>query len=193
MSSASLVKRVVSERLLGSTSVTGVPGSLTVGSLSVVEDVRGGVVATDGGRVGSGVRADSVGSGTSSSGFGGDLVVQGVETLGLGAVEVEPPVADEVVLVEDGSVGAEEAVLGEPTSAISGANVENLALSLGVGVVSAVNLSVAGKARLGNLGIDRVILSGNSRNGFLQHGNVVVPGIRGGSLTKDMLAIFVVF
>ena len=136
MSSASLVKRVVSERLLGSTSVTGVPGSLTVGSLSVVEDVRGGVVATDGGRVRSGVRADSVGSGTSSCGFGGNLVVQGVEALGLGAVEVEPPVADEVVLVQESSVGAEEAVLGEPTSTIGRADVESLALSLRVRVVT---------------------------------------------------------
>jgi hypothetical protein len=31
--------------------------------------------------------------------FGGDLLVERVESLGLGAVEVEPPVADEVVLV----------------------------------------------------------------------------------------------
>ena len=34
------------------------------------------------------------------------------ESLSLGAVEVEPPVTDQVVLVEDGSVGAEEGVLG---------------------------------------------------------------------------------
>ena len=30
--------------------------------------------------------------------LGGDLVVAGVESLGVGAVEVEPPVADEVLL-----------------------------------------------------------------------------------------------
>ena len=36
-----------------------------------------------------------------------------VTHLGGGAVEVEPPVADEVVLVEEGSVGTEEAVLGQ--------------------------------------------------------------------------------
>ena len=65
-----------------------------------------------------------------------DLVVEGVELLSGGAVKVEPPVADEVVLVEEGSVGAEEAVLGEPTSAIGRADVESLALSLRVRVVT---------------------------------------------------------
>ena len=65
-----------------------------------------------------------------------DLVVEGVELLGGGAVEVEPPVADEVVLVEEGPVGAEEAVLGEPTGAIGRADVERLALSLRVRVVT---------------------------------------------------------
>ena len=65
-----------------------------------------------------------------------DLVVEGVELLSGGAVEVEPPVADEVVLVEESSVGAEEAVLGEAASSVSGADVESLALGLGVGVVT---------------------------------------------------------
>ena len=36
-----------------------------------------------------------------------------VTHLGGGAVEVEPPIADEVVLVEEGSVGTEEAVLSQ--------------------------------------------------------------------------------
>ena len=68
--------------------------------------------------------------------LGGNLVVQGVERLGLGAVKVEPPVADEVVLVEDGAVGTEEAVLGQTALAVSGTDVEHLALGLGVGVVT---------------------------------------------------------
>ena len=68
--------------------------------------------------------------------FSGDLVVQGVKILGSGAVKVEPPVADEVVLVQDCSVGAEEAVLGEPTGAIGRADVERLTLSLGVRIVT---------------------------------------------------------
>ena len=37
-----------------------------------------------------------------------NLVVEGVEGLRLGAVHVEPPVADKVGLVKQGSVGAEE-------------------------------------------------------------------------------------
>ena len=41
--------------------------------------------------------------------FGGVLVVESVQTLGLGAVKVEPPVADENLLVENGSIGTENA------------------------------------------------------------------------------------
>ena len=76
--------------------------------------------------------------GSSSKGvpLSSNLVVEGVKVLGSGAVEVEPPVADEVVLVQDCSVGAEEAVLGEPTGAIGCADVERLALSLRVRVVT---------------------------------------------------------
>ena len=73
----------------------------------------------------------------------GDLIIEAVEVLGGGAVKVEPPVADEVVLVEEGSVGAEEAVLGETTSTIGCADVESLALSLGVRVVTFNKLDIA--------------------------------------------------
>ena len=68
--------------------------------------------------------------------LGGDLVVQTPEVLGGGAVEVEPPVADEVVLVEESTVGTEEAVLGQTSGSVSSADVESLALSLGVSVVT---------------------------------------------------------
>ena len=74
--------------------------------------------------------------GRKSFSLGCDLVVEGVEVFGGGAVKVEPPVADEVVLVQESSVGAEEAVLGEPTGAIGCADVERLALSLRVRVVT---------------------------------------------------------
>ena len=57
-------------------------------------------------------------------------------TWSLWAVKVEPPIADEVVLVEDGSVGAEEGVLGKATLAISSADVEHLALGFRVSIVS---------------------------------------------------------
>jgi hypothetical protein len=46
------------------------------------------------------------------------------------------PIADEVVLVEDGAVGAEERPLGPRAVAILGAHVEHLALGLGIGVVA---------------------------------------------------------
>ena len=71
-----------------------------------------------------------------NSPLGSDLVVEAVEILGGGTVEVEPPVADEVVLVEESSVGTEEAVLGQTSSSVSSADVESLALSLGVSVVT---------------------------------------------------------
>ena len=38
------------------------------------------------------------------------LILDAVQLLSQGAVHVEPPVADEVLLVEDGPVGAEEGV-----------------------------------------------------------------------------------
>merc|ERR1711913_214993 len=99
--------------------------------------------------------------------FSSDFIIKRVQTLGLSTVEVEPPVADEVVLIEDGSVGAEEAVLGQTSSSISCANMENLALSLGVSVISSIYLAITSKSGLGNLGIDWIIFSGDSGNGFL--------------------------
>ena len=54
----------------------------------------------------------------------------------LGAVKVEPPVADEVLLVEDGPVGAEEGLGAEAAEAVGDAHVEGLALGRGVGVVA---------------------------------------------------------
>ena len=52
------------------------------------------------------------------------------------AVDVEPPVTDEVLLVEEGSVGAEMRVLDEVGVAEVRTDVESLALGLGVGVVT---------------------------------------------------------
>ncbi len=65
-----------------------------------------------------------------------DLVVAAVESLGLRAVKVEPPVADEVLLVEHGAVGTEERVLGQAALAVGGANVEHLALGRRISVVA---------------------------------------------------------
>ena len=74
-----------------------------------------------------------------------------------------------VVLVELGTVGAEEAVLGEAASTIrsGSADVGDLALGLGVSVVASVHLAITSKSGLRDLGIDGVILSGDSGHGFL--------------------------
>ena len=55
-----------------------------------------------------------------------DLVVQEVEVFRSGAVHVEPPVADEVLLLEESPVGAEEGVLGQTRVAVVGTDVESL-------------------------------------------------------------------
>lgn len=65
-----------------------------------------------------------------------DLVVAAIESLSRGAVKVEPPVADEVLLVEYGAVGAQERVLGQATFTIGRADVEHLALSGRISIVT---------------------------------------------------------
>ena len=55
-----------------------------------------------------------------------NLIVQRPEVLGGGAVHVEPPVADEVLLLEESPVGAEEGELGQTRVAVVGADVESL-------------------------------------------------------------------
>ena len=120
-------------------SAQGVAGVVGAGLVVVL---GGGVVSGGRGVVGRGVLGlrgavlGLVGGPGQGVPLGGDLVVEAVEVLGGGAVEVEPPVADEVVLVEESSVGAEEAVLGEAASSVGGADVESLALGLGVRVVT---------------------------------------------------------
>ena len=66
----------------------------------------------------------------------GNVFIQRVETFGFWAIKVEPPITDEVFLVKDGSVGAEEGVFGKASKTIGCAYVECLAVSFGVGIVS---------------------------------------------------------
>ena len=47
-----------------------------------------------------------------------DYKEEGRKVVDLRAVDVEPPVADEVLLVEQGPVGAQEAVLQQPEGPI---------------------------------------------------------------------------
>jgi hypothetical protein len=106
----------------------------------------------------------SSGKSINFSSFSGDIIIQREKTFRVGTVKVEPPVTDEVVLVEDGAIGTEEAVLGQTTLTISGTDVEHLALSLGVSIVASINLSFTRKARLRNFSKYGIILSRNSRD-----------------------------
>ena len=54
----------------------------------------------------------------------------------LRAVHIEPPVADEVLLVEDSPVGAEEAVLEQSTHSVICTNMETLTVSFGISIVA---------------------------------------------------------
>ena len=94
------------------------------------------------------------------------LLVEAVESLGLGAIEVEPPVTDEVFLVEDGPVGAQKGVFAEAALPVVGANVEYLALRLGITVVTSVDLAITAKTCVGNFSVDRIILPRNTGNGL---------------------------
>ena len=78
-------------------------------------------------------------------------------------VHIEPPVTDEVLLVEKGAVGAEEAVLDEPGVAIVGAYVESLAVWLRVSVVP-FYLGVAEEGGLWRVYKDGVVLAGYTRD-----------------------------
>jgi len=58
------------------------------------------------------------------------------KSFSFGAVEVKPPITDEVVLIEDGSVWTEETVLGKTSLTVSSADMEDLAFSLRVSIVT---------------------------------------------------------
>jgi hypothetical protein len=103
------------------------------GSTGVVIGGRGGARVVAKVAVVDGLEGVSIGTGFL---LGADLVVLGIESLGLRAVKVEPPVADEVVLVEDGSVGAEEGVLGESAKSVGCADVEHLTFGRRISVVA---------------------------------------------------------
>ena len=85
-----------------------------------------------------------------------------------GAVHVEPPVADEVLLIEQGAVGTEEAVLGQlVVEGEVGAHVEGLAVGLRVSVV-ALDSAVTQEAGLRRKGEDGIILARGTRDGLPQ-------------------------
>ena len=65
-----------------------------------------------------------------------DELVECIKVGGCSAVDVVPPVADKVLLVENGSVGAQKAVFRQTTVGIRGTDVKDLTFSLGIGVVT---------------------------------------------------------
>ena len=64
------------------------------------------------------------------------------------------------------------------------ADVEHLALGLGVGIITSINLAIAQEASIRNFGINGIILAGYSRNSLFEHGNV---GITFGTATAILL------
>ncbi len=108
------------------------PATLTLSTISVQRLVTGSSVVVVIAR-GSGLR---LGSGLT---FSSDFIVQAVKTFGFSTVKVEPPVADEVSLVENGAIGAEEGVLGKAALTISSADMESLAFGLGISIISLNN------------------------------------------------------
>ena len=96
------------------------------------------------------------------------LIVDGIERLSERAVHIEPPVADEVLLLEDCSVGTEEAVLGQTSVAVITTDVEHLTLSLGVGIVTSLHQPIADEGGVRHLGVDGIVVPGDPWDVLLQ-------------------------
>jgi len=87
-----------------------------------------------------------------------NLLVEEIIFLGEGAVDIEPPVTDEILLVEDSSVRTEEGVLEKTSNAVIGADVEALAVGLRVAIVP-FYLAVTGEGGVRRHAIHWVILT----------------------------------
>ena len=90
----------------------------------------------------------------------------------LRAVHIEPPITDEVLLVKQSTIRTKEAVLGEVFTAKVGTDVESLALSFWISVVT-LYVSITEETRARRSGVDGIIFSwgagdgvGESRNGI---------------------------
>jgi hypothetical protein len=89
-----------------------------------------------------------------------DEFIEIVEGGAASTVNIVPPIADKVLLVEHGAIGAKESV----SAAISLADPENLALSFWVTIEARVLLSLAVKVGLWDRSEDWVVFTGNSTN-----------------------------
>jgi len=81
----------------------------------------------------------------------------------LRTVNIEPPVADEVLLVEQGSVGTEEAVLYQGASAIISTDVESLTVCVLISVVP-FDLLVTVEGGVWRVDEDGVVLPRDTRD-----------------------------
>ena len=93
-----------------------------------------------------------------------DLPVDGPEATSRAAVHIEPPVAGEVLLLEESPVGTEEADLVEVPLALVDTHVEGLAVGLGVGVVATVHLTSAAEEGGGYTGQQGIVSARDSRD-----------------------------
>jgi hypothetical protein len=172
VSLSAIAKCGLAEGLLGTTSVSSIAGSLLVSGLGSLGNVRGGIISSNGGSIRGGIAGlGTVGCSLTLSSY---VIVKAVQALSLSTVKVKPPIADEIVLVEDGAIGAQEAVLGESTLSVGSANVEHLALSLRVSIVASIHLTVANKTCFWGFSIDGVVFTRNARDSLLQHGKAVI-------------------
>merc|ERR1719341_562142 len=110
------------------------------------------------------------------------LVVEPVETLGRVAVEVK------VLLVEDGSVGAEHAVGLQTSEPVVRADMESLALCGWGSVVTSLNLTVAAEASGRHLGKDGVVLAGDARDVDLQVVDSTLAAAAGASTASSLIS-----
>ena len=97
-------------------------------------------------------------------------------------MKILPPIADEDLLVEDGTIGTEERDRVEEVviSRIRQTDVVGLALLGGVGVVAAIDEAGAGEVRLLDGGQDGVVQPGLPWHGGSQPVQRVSGAIRGG-------------
>ena len=124
-----------------------------------------------------------------SSSLSCDLVVLGEQTFSFGAVKVEPPIADEVVLVEDGSIRAEETVLAETTLTVSSADMEHLAFSFRVSIITSINLTITGETRLRDFSVNWVIFSRYTGDRGSQHSQRICSSIRCSSVEISVTSL----
>ena len=65
-----------------------------------------------------------------------NVFIERIKGFCFGTIKIEPPITDEIILVEYSSIGAEERVLSKSSLTISSTDVKYLAVSFGISIVS---------------------------------------------------------